>query len=315
MIIASGAVLTGAVLSGAILTGTIMPSVALTAVVLGIVEGLTEFLPVSSTGHLILATELLGYEAEKWALFTIAIQPGAIGAILVLYWRTFWRVLVGLPQKDPQAIAFTRNIGIALLPAVGLGLFLGDAIEALLANAALVAWALIGGGIAILLVERRTSRKAILSRETLSRGKQNLSAQARVAQTRQSEGVAGVTLRTSLMIGLVQCLALIPGVSRSGATILGAVAMGTTRKTAAEFSFFLAVPTLTGATALQLFKYRASVTVDDVSLISIGFVVSFLVAMLVVKAFVGIIARFGFAPFAWYRIVVGIAALLWLAAK
>jgi len=259
----------------------------LTAVILGIVEGLTEFLPVSSTGHLILATELLGYDAEKWALFNVAIQPGAILAIIVLYWRTFRDVLVGLPKGDPQAVRFTRNLLIAFFPAVAVGLALGDNIDLLLENAVIVAWALIVGGVAILLVERW-------------------------ARPIETGGVAAVSLRQSILVGLVQCLAMIPGVSRSGATILGAMAFGVDRKTAAEFSFFLAVPTLTGATALQLFKHRDEISADSLGLIAIGFAVSFVVALVVVKSFIAVVTRFGFAPFAWYRIVAGAAALIWL---
>jgi undecaprenyl-diphosphatase len=263
---------------------------AITAVILGIVEGLTEFLPVSSTGHLILATELLGYNADRWSVFNIAIQPGAILAIVVLYWRTFMDVLAGLFKAAPSSIAFIRNLLIAFFPAVILGLALGDQIDALLENAEVVAWALIVGGVAILVVEK-------------------------FAKPVESGGVAAVSLKTSAMIGLVQCLAMIPGVSRSGATILGAMSLGVDRKTAAEFSFFLAVPTLTGATVLQLFKHRDEITPDSIGLIAIGFFVSFIVAWVVVKGFLSIVTRYGFGPFAWYRIVAGAAALVWLGAK
>jgi len=256
-------------------------------IILGIVEGVTEYLPVSSTGHLILATRLLGFDADKWALFNIAIQPGAILAIVFLYWRTFWDVLIGLFHKSPSAIAFVRNLLVAFLPAVVLGLALGDYIEMLLGNAVVVAWALIVGGIAILVVEK-------------------------FARPTDSGGVAGVSLKQSVMIGLVQCLAMIPGVSRSGATILGAMSFGVDRKTAAEFSFFLAVPTLAGATALQMFKHWDQIPTGQLAWIGLGSLVSFVVAVIVVKAFISIISRFGFAPFAWYRIVVGSAALVWL---
>ena len=259
----------------------------ISAVILGIVEGVTEYLPVSSTGHLILASELLGYDAARWKLFNIAIQPGAILAIVVLYWKTFAEVLVGLPKREPRAVAFTRNVLLAFFPAVVVGLALGDFIDALLENAEVVAWALIIGGVAILIVER-------------------------LARTHEYGSVADLGARQSIKIGLIQCLAMIPGVSRSGATILGAMAIGVDRKTAAEFSFFLAVPTLTGATVLQLWKDRAAITADELGLIAIGFVVSFLVAIVVVKAFVSIVTRYGFAPFAWYRIVAGAAALIWL---
>lgn len=259
----------------------------LTAILLGIIEGVTEFLPVSSTGHLVLATELLGYDPERWAVFNIAIQPGAILAIVVLYWRTFWAVLQGLVQREPASIAFVRNLLIAFVPAVVLGLAFNTQIEALLESAVVVAWALIAGGIAILVIER-------------------------VAKTHGVGGISGVTTAQSAKIGLVQCIAMIPGVSRSGATIMGAMALGIDRRTAAEFSFFLALPTLTGATALQLFKHRDAITHDQLGLIAIGFVVSFFVALAVVKAFMAVVTKHGFAPFAWYRIVAGAAALAML---
>jgi undecaprenyl-diphosphatase len=264
--------------------------ILLLVIILGIVEGVTEYLPVSSTGHLILATELLGYNADRWALFNIAIQPGAILAILVLYWRTFRDVLVGLWQRERSAWLFVRNLLVAFIPAVVIGLAIGDYIELLLGNAVVVAWALILGGFAILIIER-------------------------YAKPTDSGGVANVSFKHSVGIGLIQCLAMIPGVSRSGATILGAMAMKVDRKTAAEFSFFLAVPTLSGATALQLWKHGSTMELGMGGWILLGSLVSFIVAVVVVKAFVSIIQRYGFAPFAWYRIIAGGAALIWLAAR
>ncbi|WP_086606598.1 undecaprenyl-diphosphate phosphatase [Erythrobacter donghaensis] len=260
----------------------------LAAILLGILEGLTEFLPVSSTGHLILATELLGFDQSEWEVFNIAIQPAAILAIVVLYWRTFWDVAKGLLGFEKGAVAFVRNLLIAFFPAVLLGLAFGDMIETMLGNAVLVCWSLIIGGIAILAIERWANPPA------------------------EGPGVSGVPLRTAVLIGLVQCLAMIPGVSRSGATILGAMAFGVDRKTAAEFSFFLAVPTLSGATIYQLAKYGADLTSRDMELIGIGSVVGFVTALVVVKLFVAIITRIGFAPFAWYRIVAGTVGLAWL---
>jgi undecaprenyl-diphosphatase len=260
----------------------------LTAILLGIVEGVTEFLPVSSTGHLVLATELLGYDPERWAVFNIAIQPGAILAIVALYWRTFVAVLQGLFRGQRESVAFVRNLLLAFFPAVILGLAFSDQIDALLESATVVAWALIAGGIAILVIER-------------------------LAKTETTGGISAVTIGQSIKIGLVQCIAMIPGVSRSGATIMGAMALGIDRRTAAEFSFFLALPTLSGATALQMFKHRHEIAGGDLMLIAIGFVVSFVVALAVVKAFLAVVTRHGFAPFAWYRILAGAAALIWLA--
>jgi undecaprenyl-diphosphatase len=264
--------------------------VLLLVIILGIVEGVTEYLPVSSTGHLILATELLGFKADEWAVFNIAIQPGAILAVVVLYWRTFWEVITGLFASSPSAFAFVRNILVAFLPAAVLGVVFGDWIELLLGSAVVVAWALIVGGIAILIIER-------------------------FARPTDCGGVSSVSLRQSAMIGIVQCLAMIPGVSRSGATILGAMSFGVDRKTAAEFSFFLAVPTLSGATVLQLFKHWDDIPTGQFAWIGLGSLVSFIVAFVVVKAFMAIVTRYGFGPFAWYRIVVGAVALVWLSAR
>jgi undecaprenyl-diphosphatase len=247
----------------------------LTVILLGIVEGITEFLPVSSTGHLILATRLLGYDAGRWEVFNVVIQLGAILAIVVLYWL------------------FLRNLVVAFIPAAVIGLALHKYIEALLGNAEVVAIALIVGGFAILAVERFAPRSDI-------------------------SGVADIPLKTVIGIGFLQCLAMIPGVSRSGATILGALALGVERRTAAEFSFFLAIPTMLGASALELLKNRDAIASGGgvgLGAIAIGAAVSFIVALLVVKWFVGIVTKHGFVPFAWYRVAAGSAALVWLLTK
>jgi undecaprenyl-diphosphatase len=262
----------------------------LTIILLGIVEGVTEFLPVSSTGHLILAGQLLGYDENYWKVFNIVIQLGAILAVVVLYWRTFAAVLMGLLQRQPASWRFLRNLFVAFLPAAIIGLALHKQIEALLGNAKVVAVALILGGVAILVIERLAKRQDI-------------------------KGVADIPLGKSVAIGFVQCLSMVPGVSRSGATILGALSLGVERRTAAEFSFFLAIPTMLGASALELFKNRHDLGPVGLEGIGLGFVVSFFVALVVIRAFVAIVSRHGFAPFAWYRIVAGGAALVWLMAR
>lgn len=268
--------------------------ILLIAIILGIVEGVTEFLPVSSTGHLILATELLGFDAEKWAAFNVIIQLGAILAIVVLYWRTFWAVLEGILRKNPMSWRFIRNVLIGFLPSAIIGIILISKIELLLGNAEVVAWALIAGGIAILLIEKLVKPGNIV-------------------------GVAEMPLKTVLGVGFIQCLAMIPGVSRSGATILGGLSLGVERRTAAEFSFFLAIPTMVGATTLELVKHHDTLLSGASGVgfgtVAVGFIVSFVVAIVVVKGFIHYISRHGFAPFAWYRIVAGAAALAWLAAR
>jgi undecaprenyl-diphosphatase len=267
-------------------TKAAMP-ILLTILILGIVEGVTEFIPVSSTGHLILASELLGYDAAQWAVFNVVIQLGAILAVIVLYWRTFWAVLTGLVRNQAESWRFVRNVLVAFLPSAVLGFLLIDRIEAMLGSATIVAWALIGGGVAMLVIER-------------------------TAPQGTEKGVADISFDKAVGVGLIQCLSMIPGVSRSGATILGGLSLGIERRTAAEFSFFLAVPTMLGATTLQLAKHHDQLGATSLGGIALGFIVSFLVAVVVIRWFIGIVSRRGFAPFAWYRIVVGAAALAWL---
>jgi undecaprenyl-diphosphatase len=266
----------------------------LTAILLGIVEGLTEFVPVSSTGHLILASELFGYDSATWALFNVVIQLGAILAVVVQYWRTFWDAGVGVLRLEAQGLRFVRNLLVAFLPSAVLGFLLEDQIDAMLGTPEIVGWALIAGGIAILAIER-------------------------TAKPGPETGVADLPLGQCIGVGLAQCVSMIPGVSRSGATIMGALAMGVGRKTAAEFSFFLAVPTMLGASTLWLFRNGDQLSSASGAVgwdeIAIGFAVSFVVALAVIRAFVAYVSRHGFAPFAWYRIVVGAAAVLWLALR
>ncbi|WP_374284341.1 undecaprenyl-diphosphate phosphatase [Novosphingobium sp.] len=263
----------------------------ITAILLGIVEGLTEFIPVSSTGHLILASELFGYDAATWAVFNVVIQLGAILAVVVQYWRTFWAVGMGLLRLESMSLVFVRNILLGFLPSAVLGLLLKDQIRMMLGSPLVVGWALVLGGIAILAIER-------------------------VAKPGPASGVAQLPVRQALGVGLFQCISMIPGVSRSGATIMGALAMGIERRTAAEFSFFLAIPTMMGATTLELWDSRAELMAGTGPVgwdeIAIGFFVAFVVALAVIKLFVAYVSRAGFAPFAWYRIVAGALAVFLL---
>ena len=260
----------------------------LTAIVLGIVEGLTEFLPVSSTGHLILATDLLGYDLKDWEVFNIVIQLPAILAVVVVYWRTFTGVAAGALRREADSLHFIRNVLIAFIPAAVLGVLLKKRIDVLLESPTVVAVALIVGGIAIIAIER-------------------------MARARDYEPVSALPPGRAFAIGLVQCLAMVPGVSRSGATIMGALSMGENRRTAAEFSFFLAVPTMFGATVKQLWDNRHALAAHSgpvgFTQIAIGSVVSFVVALVVIRLFIGYVSQRGFVPFAVYRIVVGAATL------
>jgi len=261
----------------------------LSILLLGIVEGLTEFIPVSSTGHLILAGEIMQVP-QGTETFDIVIQLGAILAVVVLYRRVFLDVLKGLARRDPDAIRFTRNVLIGFLPSAVVGALAYGAIKAMLNTPIIVAVALIVGGVAILLIERRMREPTC-------------------------DSVEAMPVRTAFGIGVIQCLSMIPGVSRSGATIMGALTLGVERRVAAEYSFFLAIPTMMGATTLALWKARHELGNAQATAIAIGFIVSFVVAMFVIKWFLAVVTRHGFAPFAWYRIVAGGAALIWLLTK
>ena len=258
----------------------------LNSVFLGIVEGLTEFLPVSSTGHLILFGDVLGFNTNTSKVFDVVIQLGAILAIVVLYWRVFISVLTNWRMK--QAQHFMRNVMLAFLPAAVIGAFAHDAIKEYLFNSWTVAMAMVLGGVAILFIERYKPAPRV-------------------------DGTEQLSVKTSLAIGFFQCLAMVPGVSRSGATIMGALLCGVERKAAAEFSFFLAVPTMFAATLYDLYKARHDLSSDGLSDIAVGFVVSFIVALVVVRWLVKFIQTHGFQVFAYYRIVVGIIILAVLA--
>lgn len=256
-----------------------------TAIVLGIVEGLTEFLPVSSTGHLLVSEKLLGLDDSRWHVFTIVIQLGAILAVVAVYWRKLWNAIIGLP-RDPAARHFAAMVIIAFIPAAVLGALLIRTINEVLLNPSralpVIATAWFAGGILILVLERIAPRPRYTQSDNLP-------------------------LSKCLQIGLCQCFALLPGVSRSGATILGAELLRVERKTAAEFTFFLAVPTMLGASVYELYKEGGMLSHNDEMLIAVGFVVSFLVAYGVVKTFIAFIGRYGLKPFGWYRIATALA--------
>jgi undecaprenyl-diphosphatase len=255
------------------------------AAIMGIVEGLTEFLPISSTGHLILAGSLLGFSDDKSKVFDIAIQTGAIVAVIIVYWQRMRDTMAGL-GSDARAQRFAVNVGIGFVPAVVLGLLFGKAIKAHLFTPVVVATTFIVGGFVILWAERRSA-----------------------AVVRVHE-VDDMTPLDALKVGLVQCLAMVPGTSRSGATIIGGMLLGLSRKAATDFSFFLAIPTLIGAGAYSLYKERALLSVADIPLFSVGLLFSFLSAWLCVRWLLRYIASHTFVPFAWYRIAFGIVVLV-----
>ncbi|HXQ09372.1 MAG TPA: undecaprenyl-diphosphate phosphatase [Caulobacteraceae bacterium] len=258
----------------------------LTAILLGVIEGLTEFIPVSSTGHLILAKTLLRLPDVPWDVFIVLIQLGAILAIVVLYFQRLWAVALRLPS-DPNARRFALSVILAFLPAGVLGFLFEKKIEGAFENPKLICISLLVGGVVLWIVDRwrPEPRYADAMRYPL--------------------GLAAI-------IGAFQCLSLIPGVSRSGSTIVGALLFRSDRRAAAEFSFFLAIPTMIGAFTLDAWKHRSMINLQYGGLIAVGFIVSFLVGLLVVRVLLDFVSTRGFQPFAWWRIAVGGGGLILL---
>ncbi|HMC96169.1 MAG TPA: undecaprenyl-diphosphate phosphatase [Flavobacteriales bacterium] len=250
----------------------------LQAIILAIIEGITEYLPVSSTGHIIIGSSIMGIEKQDFVkLFSVAIQFGAILSVVVLYWKRFF-----------QSVDFYLKLLAAFIPAVLAGLLFKDQIDALLENVLVVAVALLAGGIVFLFINRWTTKREKAVEEPLSYG-------------------------SAFTIGVFQCLAMVPGVSRSASTIIGGMTLGLSRKRAAEFSFFLAVPTMFGATVKSLYDYTKDggvITSEQIQLFAVGNVVAFIVAIIAIRSFIAFLTRHGFAVFGWYRIVVGTLLLL-----
>ncbi len=253
-------------------------------VVIGLVEGLTEFLPVSSTGHIILSEEVLHFQGPPGKVFDIVIQLGAILAVVWLYREKLWTTARGVLAREQRAVQFAGSVIVAFLPAAVVGVIAYKTIKEHLFNPTVVAVSLVVGGIAILVIEQLVQRPRVKS-------------------------VDDVGFRTALWIGICQCISMIPGVSRAGATIMGARVFRVDRPTAAEFSFFLAMPTMLGAAVYDLYKNWATLSWQGGGTIALGFVVAFFAALVVVKPFVRFISRHGFSAFAWYRIAVGALAL------
>jgi undecaprenyl-diphosphatase len=261
--------------------------VLIKAAIMGIVEGLTEFLPISSTGHLILTGSLLGFHDDKAKVFEIAIQTGAIFAVILVYWQKIRSTLIALPNEK-QAQQFALNVFVAFVPAVVLGLLFGKAIKAHLFTPVVVASAFIVGGFIILWAERRQQRNPAVVR---------------------IHAVESMTTMDAIKVGLAQCLAMIPGTSRSGSTIIGGMLLGLSRKAAIDFSFYLAIPTLIGAGVYSLYKDRALLSAADLPMFGVGLLFSFLSAWLCIRWLLRYIATHSFVPFAWYRITFGIVVL------
>ncbi len=272
------------------------PVLLLKAAVMGVVEGLTEFLPISSTGHLILAASLLDFTGDTVKVFEIAIQTGAMLAVVWQFRQRLLATASGI-SHDRLAQRFALNVLVAFIPAVVLGLLLGDRIKQHLFAPVPVALAFVVGGVLILLIEARHKR---------------LYGAADLTGTRRArvQTIDDITVADALKVGLLQCLALIPGTSRSGATIIGALVLGFSRRAATEFSFYLGIPTLMGAGAYSVWKQRALLSMADVPMFAVGTVTAFFSALLCIRWLIRYVSSHDFTPFAWYRIVFGGLVLL-----
>jgi undecaprenyl-diphosphatase len=248
------------------------------AIILAIVEGLTEFLPVSSTGHMIITSALMGINEQEFTkIFTVQIQFGAILSVVILYWKRFF-----------TSLDFYYKLFVAFLPAAAIGFLLGDFIDSLLENVIVVASSLLLGGIFLLFVDR-------------------------IFNPLKGKSLEELSYKNSLIIGFFQCIAMIPGVSRSAATIIGGMAQNLNRKSAAEFSFFLAVPTMFAASGYKLLKDYKAIDASNLNILIVGNVVAFIVALLAIKFFIGFVTKYGFKVFGYYRIALGLILLILLA--
>ncbi|MES2855702.1 MAG: undecaprenyl-diphosphate phosphatase [Bdellovibrionota bacterium] len=271
----------------------------LQSIILAIVEGLTEYLPISSTGHLIITSALMGINEEPFTKdFTVIVQFGAILSVLVLYWRRFL-----------TSIDLYFKLLVGFIPAACIGLLLKDRIDLLLGNVQVVAWALIIGGVILIIIDKFTQREDLGAQLASAIGRANAAAFSGESREARALNETKYSFAQAFVIGVFQCLAFVPGVSRSASTIVGGLAVRLNRKSAAEFSFFLAVPTLTAASAYKLLKAYETIQPDQLPMIAIGNVVSFIVGLITIKAFVGYLSRYGFFVFGVYRIIVGAAIL------
>jgi undecaprenyl-diphosphatase len=258
---------------------------AIKAIILGIVEGFTEFLPISSTGHLILVNQFISFDKGFTLMFDIVIQLGAILAVLVYFWKRLWPY-TNDKNKNKEILNIWYKTIVGVLPAIFLGVLLGGIIEKKLFNPWVVAIALLVGGLIIIFIEKINHQPKITSINNLS-------------------------FKTAFFIGSVQCLSMIPGTSRSAATIIGAMIFGASRVVATEFSFFLAIPTMIAASAYSLLKYHALLSVSQIFVLSIGFIVSFVVALVIIKFFINYVQKNNFKIFGYYRIILGIIIIVY----
>tara|TARA_R100001143_G_scaffold33968_1_gene32244 strand:- start:5148 stop:6014 length:867 start_codon:yes stop_codon:yes gene_type:complete len=276
----------------------------LKALILGVVEGFTEFIPVSSTAHLLLIGEWIGFDSGDAKVFEVVIQFGSILAVVWIFRHRIWQLVWGTYRRERTEVAFARNLIIAFLPAAIIGALAIQYIKMLFHHPGIFVVTLILGGFIMLWVERKPQFAKFADSASLSDGGTD--------KHRSTQALEEISWKQALAVGCAQCIAMVPGTSRSGATIIGGMLAGIERKTATEFSFFLAIPTMLGATVYDLYRNGSALSGEQSSAILIGFVAAFFSALVLVKALLLFIAKHTYRPFAWYRIALGIVVLIWL---
>lgn len=282
----------------------------LKAAFLGIIEGLTEFLPISSTAHLLIVGDWINFDSSSDKVFEVVIQFGSILAVMWIFRARLWQLIRGTFSGDRTELLFTRNLLIAFLPAAVIGALMISYIKALFHNPAVFVLTLVGGGLLMLWVERKPQYAKFEdeSGQVASYGKGDSVTSLRATANTLEE----ITWKQALVVGFAQCVAMVPGTSRSGATIIGGMLAGIQRKTATEFSFFLAMPTMLAATVYDLYRNAGALSGTEINAIIVGFVLAFLSALVVVRAVLNFVSRRTYRPFAWYRIALGGVVMLWL---
>jgi len=270
---------------------------------LGLIEGLTEFIPVSSTAHLLLIGDWIAFSSDEAKVFEVVIQLGSIFAVMWIFRAHIAQLIVGTLRRERTQVLFARNLALAFLPAAVIGALTISYIKMLFAHPGVFVCTLIAGGLVMLWVERKPQ---------YAKGESSTQDDSVASRHATAHALEGITCRQALFVGFAQCLAMVPGTSRSGATIISGMLVGIQRKTATEFSFFLAMPTMLAATAYDLYKHGSLLSASQGTAIVVGFVAAFLSALVVVRAVLRFVSRRTYRPFAWYRIVLGLIVLVWL---
>lgn len=282
----------------------------LKAFFLGVIEGFTEFIPVSSTAHLLLLGDWINFSSGSDKVYEVVIQFGSILAVIWIFRARLWQLVAGTLRGEPSEVAFTRNLIVAFLPAAVIGAIMIKYIKALFHNPAVFVVTLIAGGLIMLWVERKPHYAG--GAAAADAQQPDTAPETQASRRVTANSLEAITWRQALVVGFAQCLAMVPGTSRSGATIISGMLAGIQRKTATEFSFFLAMPTMLAATVYDLYRNSSALSDTEMTAIAVGFVAAFLSALVVVRAVLRFVAKHTYRPFAWYRIALGLVVMLWL---